>query len=365
MSRHDSKRWNMSEDPGSAVECVLQEALPDGKVRCNTCHRRCSIPEGGRGWCGTRTVRNGRLIALTYGRLSSLSLNPIEKKPLFHFYPGSHALTAGSWSCNFACPWCQNWDITKRCSGESRFMHPGQFVDECVRLGSQGTSISFNEPTLSLEWALEVFRDARRRYPRLYHTYVTNGYMSPAALGMLADAGLEGMNVDVKGDGEVYRRYCNADVAPVWETCRRAMDLGLHLEIATLVIPGVNDDEKQLRALAARLVNELGADVPWHVNAYCPAYKFTAPPTPRSTMELALGVGKRAGLHFVYVGNMAAFDMNTYCPKCGDLLIERSPARATCCRVVADGTCPRCGRRLPGRGWSAPRPGTGSIPLQA
>lgn len=345
-----------------AAECVLQEAMPDGRIRCGTCGRRCVIPEGGMGWCRTRTVRDGRLYALTYGRVSSLSPNPIEKKPLFHFYPGSHALTAGSWGCNFACPWCQNWHISKRLSGDGRSMNPQEFVDVCVRLGCQGTSISFNEPTLSLEWAIEVFRDARNRYPQLYHTFVTNGYMTSEALRMLADAGLEAVNVDVKGDIDAYSEYCQADTERVWETCFLAKELGLHVEIATLVIPGVNDRAEQLHAIASRFSGELGPDVPWHVNAYHPDYEFKAPPTARSTMERALSVGKETGLRYVYVGNMAGFDVNTYCLKCGYLLVERSLVRATPCRVAPDGTCPQCGERVPGKGWdwACGREATGS-----
>jgi pyruvate formate lyase activating enzyme len=347
----------MNQPAESATECALQEAGPDGTVRCRTCSRRCVIAEGGTGWCRTRTVRNARLYSLTCGRVSSLSANPIEKKPLFHFYPGSYALTAGSWGCNFACPWCQNWDISKRLSGDDRVVTPAEFVDHCVRLGCQGTSLSFNEPTLSLEWAIGVFRDARNRYPALYHTFVTNGYMTSAALRMLADAGLDAMNVDVKGGPAAYRRYCRADDEHVWATCVLARKLGLHIEIATLVIPGVNDTAVQLRAITSRVLSELGPDVPWHANAYHPACEFDAPPTPRSTMERALSAGKAAGLHFVYVGNMAGFDAHTYCPTCGRLLVERSLGRATRCRVAADGTCPGCGERLPGKGWAWGRGG--------
>jgi pyruvate formate lyase activating enzyme len=269
------------------VEALLQEPLGDGRVRCHTCHRQCVIGEGKTGWCRTRMVRGGRLYTLTYGRVSSLASNPIEKKPLYHFYPGSHALTAGSWSCNFTCPWCQNWHLSKSASGSDRFMTPAAFVEETLRCHCQGTSISFNEPTLSLEWSLEVFRTARNAKPPLYNTFVTNGYMTSDALKLLAEAGLDALNIDIKGDAATCQRYCQADVAQVWENCKLARQLGLHLEITTLVIPGVNDDDESLRGIASRIASELGRDVPWHVNAYCPAYRFNAPPTPTATMTRA------------------------------------------------------------------------------
>jgi len=177
---------------------LLQEAT-DGKVRCHVCERRCALIPGGLGWCRTRENRGGRLVTLTYGAVSSLSANPMEKKPFYHFHPGTFALTAGSWSCNFGCPWCQNWEISKvPPSGRGEYLSPERFVELTMRHGCQGTSISFNEPTLSLEWSLDVFRLARGR--GLYNTYVTNGYMTPEALSLLIDAGLDAMNVDVKGD---------------------------------------------------------------------------------------------------------------------------------------------------------------------
>jgi pyruvate formate lyase activating enzyme len=182
-------------------------------VRCLTCERRCELADGQVGWCRTRQNRGGRLYTLIYGAVSSLSCNPIEKKPLHHFYPGSVALTAGSWSCNLNCPWCQNYHISKAEPGGGRTVSPQEFVSTAIDLGCQGTSISFNEPTLSLEWSLEVFRLARAR--GLYNTFVTNGYMTADALDLLVEAGLDGMNVDVKGNSRAVRKYCGADVEVV------------------------------------------------------------------------------------------------------------------------------------------------------
>jgi pyruvate formate lyase activating enzyme len=328
-------------------EAMLQEA-DDARIRCLVCERRCRIVDGGLGWCRTRANRGGRLVTLIYGALSSVAVNPIEKKPFFHFYPGSLTLTAGSWSCNFGCPWCQNWPISK--SGhpaEGEFVSPEEFVISAERHGCRGTSISFNEPTLSLEWSLDVFRLARSR--GLYNTFVTNGYMTPEALTLLVEAGLDAMNVDIKGDAVAVRRYCKGiDVDRVWAACRVARQLGVHIEVTTLIIPTVNDSTATLRGIAERIVNELGSDVPWHTTAYFPAYRFDAPPTPISTLERAWQIGAQAGLDFVYTGNVEGHrGENTICPACRLTLVQRRGFDVLLNRVT-HGRCPRCDRGLPG-----------------
>ncbi len=329
---------------------LLQEAIGQRtRVRCLTCERRCEIAAGGFGWCKTRRCQDGVLVTLIYGAVSSLSANPIEKKPLFHFHPGTLALTSGSLSCNFDCPWCQNHGISKRAPDEGRvvYMSPEDFVRRAVDLGCQGTSISLNEPILSLEWSLEVFRLARES--GLYNTYVTNGYMTPEALQLLVEAGLDAMNVDIKGDAEVVRRYCGTDVEKVWRNCQLALQTGVWLEITTLVIPEVNDADSVLRKIAERITGDLGPDIPWHVSGYYPAYRFTAPPTPVRTLERAWRIGRTAGLRFVYLGNVLGHRLeNTHCPGCGALLVGRRGLGLTCYRLER-GRCPDCGRAIPGK----------------
>ncbi len=303
-------------------ESLLQDRVGN-KTRCNVCARRCVIPIGGQGWCRTRENRGGTLLTLIYGAASSQAANPIEKKPLFHFYPGSWCYTVGSWSCNFGCPWCQNWDISKAEPDDGQFISPQRMIEFTERSGCDGTSISFNEPTLSLEWSLEVFQLAKAR--GLYNTFVTNGYLTPEALDLLIDAGLDAMNVDIKGDTAGVRKYCKGiDVEQVWAVCRLARARGVHVEITTLVVPTVNDAPDVLHDIAARIVAELGPEVPWHVSGYYPAYRFTVPPTPIRTLERAWQIGREAGLEFVYVGNVPGhrYD-NTYCPRCSTLLVER------------------------------------------
>jgi pyruvate formate lyase activating enzyme len=324
---------------------LLQEPV-GSRVRCLTCERRCEIEPGGLGWCRTRRNDDGRLVTVLYGAVSSLSANPIEKKPLHHFHPGTVALTSGSWSCNFDCPWCQNCGISKEAPGQGRFMLPEEFVQRAVDLGCQGTSISLNEPTLSLEWSLDVFRLARER--GLYNTYVSNGYMTPDALDRLVDAGLDAMNIDVKGDARTVRRYCGIDVEKVWRNCRLAVQAGVWLEVTSLVIPGVNDRDEVLQGIADRIARELGRDVPWHVSGYHPAYRFRTPATPASTLERAWRMGQDAGLRFVYVGNVPGHRWeNTYCPDCESPLIVRWGLGLTRYRLE-QGCCPDCGLAVPG-----------------
>jgi pyruvate formate lyase activating enzyme len=288
------------------------------------------------------------VVTLTYGAVSSLSNNPIEKKPLYHFHPGTVALTAGSWSCNLDCPWCQNWTISKCLPPDSpaEYTSPEDFVQSALRHNSQGTSISFNEPTLSLEWAGRILESAR--VEGLYNTFVTNGYMTEQALGFLVQAGLDAANVDIKGDEEAVRRHCGIDVDLVWRNTRQLRNEGVWVEVTTLVIPTVNADEPSLRGIARRMVSELGAEVPWHVSAYYPAYRFTAPPTPVRVLEMAWQIGREEGLDHVYVGNVPGHHReHTWCPTCETLLIERAALSIRRNRLE-EGHCPECGKTIAG-----------------
>lgn len=324
-------------------EALLYDKLSGKKVKCNTCERRCVIPSGKLGFCKTRQNLGGELYTLIYGDMSSISANPIEKKPFYHFWPGSVALTIGTWSCNFTCPWCQNWHISKSPPNprSANYLGPEDFVARAVREGCQGTSISFNEPTLMLEYSLDVFKLARAR--GLYNTFVTNGYITLEALRMLSEAGLDAINIDVKGDAGAVRKYCGADVEAVWRNVREAKKLGMHVEVVNLVIPGVNDREEQLRELAKRHLHEAGKETPLHFTAYSPAYKFDAPPTPVAILERAHDIAMSEGLEFVYVGNVPGHPYeNTYCPSCGRLLVERYGLELVKADIQDD-RCPGCG----------------------
>ncbi|HEX76009.1 MAG TPA: AmmeMemoRadiSam system radical SAM enzyme [Dehalococcoidia bacterium] len=322
------------------------------KVECYTCERHCIIPEGGLGFCSTRKNLNGQLYTLEYGDISSVSVNPIEKKPFFHFHPGTKALTIGSWSCNFTCPWCQNCDISKspQSIGKGQYISPVMFIELVRKYHCQGTSVSFNEPTLLFEYSLDIFDLARKE--GYYNTYVTNGYMTTKALDMLTTHGLNAINIDIKGEAEAVRKFCAADVDIVWRNAAGSRERGIWVEVTTLVIPGINDTEAGLRSIARRIKGELGNDIPWHVSGYYPAYKFRnesyVPATPTSTLEKARDIGKAEGLKYVYAGNVPGHPYeNTFCPHCNRSLIQRHGFTITRYEITLDKRCPYCGEEIP------------------
>jgi len=288
-----------------------------------------------------------------YGEISSISANPIEKKPFFHFWPGSKALTVGTWSCNFTCPWCQNYRISKYPEniGSGKYLPPEKFLDLVRKYQCQGTSISFNEPTLLFEYSLDLFPMAKKE--GFYNTFVTNGYMSSEALKLLKDSGLDAMNVDLKGDAEAVKKYCGGDVEKIWQNIIEAKKLGIHIEITTLIIPRINDTEETLRTIATRIRREVDSDTPWHVTQYYPAYKaleigLYPERTPVKTVERAWQIGKNSGLNYVYVGNIPGNPLeNTYCPVCNELLIERSGFAITRYLITSDKRCPGCRKEIP------------------
>lgn len=329
-------------------EARFYEKTSGSETVCLACERRCRIKEGSRGFCGTRVNVGGELYTIVYGDISSVSANPIEKKPFFHFHPGSYALTVGTWSCNFSCPWCQNFDISKSQPDPRRaqYVSPKQLIDIALKSGCDGTSISFNEPTLLLEYSLDLFPLARQK--GLYNTFVSNGYMTLKALEALAEAGLDAIKFDIKGGEEVYEKYCGAvEASVVWRNAERARGLGLHVEMVNLVIPGVNDDEGRLRQLVETHLRTLGPDTPLHFTRYHPEYRFKAPPTPVKTLEKAREIARSLGVLFPYVGNVPGHKYeNTWCPECGELLIRRLGFILSM-RITSEGKCPKCGFKVP------------------
>jgi len=345
MRVNDEKILELS----SVRKAILAERLSEGRVRCGLCARRCVTHSGQRGFCGTRMNIGGELYTLVYGDLSSISANPIEKKPFFHFWPGSQALTVGTCGCNFACPWCQNWETSKYPPEplKASYVSPDQLVKTVGLEHCQGTSISFNEPTMLFEYSLDVFPIAKRS--GFYNTFVSNGYMTPEALKMLRDAGMDAIKFDLKGDKEAVRRYCAADVELVWRNIREARNLGMHVEIVNLVIPGVNDGDEALAGIAARCLAEAGPDVPLHFTRFYPAYKMTdRSPTPVSTLERARELARKQGIHYAYVGNVPGHRWeDTYCHNCGEVLIQRYGFDITKYRISEEKKCPTCNVEIP------------------
>ncbi|MFX1520986.1 MAG: AmmeMemoRadiSam system radical SAM enzyme [Promethearchaeota archaeon] len=335
--------------------------MSENKVRCGICERRCVIRNGELGFCKTRQNIDGSLYTLIFGDLSSISTNPIEKKPLFHFFPGSYALTVGSWSCNFTCPWCQNSSLskTKPNSRRSNYMSPEIFEKTMKANDCIGSSISFNEPTLLLEYSLDVFDTVKEAGP-YYNTYVTNMYMTEEALKLLIEHKCDAFAANMKGDAKVVKKHCGADVELVWRNLKLAKEMGAHVEVITLVIPTINDNEQILTEIAIRIRDELGKDTPWHCTRFHPAYKSRdlglKESTPIASLERAYEIGKNTGLRFVYLGNVPNHPYeNTYCPSCNKLLIKRfifdsqiffEAKKRIDDLIYFEKKCPHCGERI-------------------
>jgi pyruvate formate lyase activating enzyme len=335
-------------------EALLYEARPDGSARCGVCERRCRIPRGERGFCGSRLNVDGRLYALTYGDLTSVTNNPIEKKPLFHYWPGSTALSAGSRGCNLRCVCCQNHALSMAYADPDRvrYTSPEGFVALATKMGSGGLSFTFNEASCTLlEYVLDCFRLVGPR--RLYRNLNTNGYMTSEALCLLIEAGLDSLCFDIKGDEAFYRRFCSgADPEPVWRNSAEAKRRGLHVEMVNLVVPGGNDGRHCIEEVITRSRDELGRDTPLHFTRFYPAYRAREHGlnriTPVETLENVRSRALELGLNYVYIGNVQGHTgENTYCPKCGRLLVDRDGFKILGYTITGDGLCPECGTEVP------------------
>lgn len=331
-------------------EALLYDKLPENRVRCRLCAHRCTITDGHLGLCQVRENRGGTLYTLVYGRTISQAVDPIEKKPLYHFRPGSLSFSIATPGCNFRCEWCQNWEISQM----PREQHligghpatPEQIVDGARRARCRSIAYTYTEPTIFFEYSHDTARLARAA--GLANVYVTNGFMTPEMLEM-ARHWLDAANVDLKAfRDETYRRFIGARLQPVLDSLLKMKALGIWLEVTTLIIPGLNDDPEELRELAEFLHRELGPDTPWHISRFFPHYHMRqTPPTPVGTLHQAEEIGRAAGLRYIYLGNVAE-ETNTFCPGCGNLLIRRLGFSVAENNLLADGTCPDCGLTVPG-----------------
>lgn len=338
------------------MEALLYEKMPDKAVQCHLCGHQCVIKDGRRGICGVRENSGGILETLVYNKIIACHVDPIEKKPLFHFYPGSLAYSVGTVGCNFRCRFCQNADIAQ-IAVEGGGPIPGKRITpEDIVAGAKNENCksiayTYNEPTVFFELALETATLARRQ--DIKNVFVTNGYMSPEAIGMIAPV-LDAANVDLKAfSDDFYKKWCGARLAPVKETLIKMKASGIFLEVTTLVIPGLNDDPEELKALASFIANDLGPDTPWHVSRFYPTYRLTdRPPTPVATVLQARDIGLGAGLRHVYTGNIPGeIGEDTFCGKCGIRLIHRRGYVVGANRIE-DGKCPDCGVEISGMGLS-------------
>nr|WP_291318096.1 AmmeMemoRadiSam system radical SAM enzyme [Desulfuromonas sp.] len=337
----------------NAHKAMFWEPVEGDVVRCSLCRFRCLIADGHRGVCGVRENRKGVLYTLVYGRSIAENADPIEKKPLFHYYPGSRSFSVATVGCNFRCLHCQNYEISQwpreRKDIPGRELPPEQIVREAKAAGCRTIAYTYTEPTVFYEYAYDTAVLARQE--GIDNVFVTNGYTSPEALERIAPH-LGAANVDLKGFSDrFYREVAGATLEGVLDTLRVYRRLGIWLEVTTLVIPGHNDDEEQLAGIADFIAGELGPEVPWHVTAFYPTYKMLdSPRTPVATLRRARQIGLDAGLKYVYEGNVPGEGgENTFCPACKELVIERSGYRLGAVRIE-EGQCASCGETLDGVG---------------
>lgn len=331
---------------------VRQSPLFEGrndKIICNVCNRRCRIPEGGWGYCGTRFNYKGKLYVTTYGDLSAIESRPIEVKPFFHYWPGSSSLTFSTWSCNFDCPWCQNHHLSKSRPDPrtALYVDPKSLLEIAIKNGDQGLCVSFNEPTMLFEYCLDVFPMARKR--GLYCCFVSNGFMTSEALDMLVKAGLDGLKVDIKGDEEVYERYVGVKgESLVWSNVEKALKMSLHVEVVFLIVNGVNDSESCILHVIENHLKYAGPEVPIHFTRYFPAYKFRNPPTPIEVIDRAYQTAKKLGVLYPYVGNVPGHPgYHTYCSTCGKTVIKRFQWGVYEVKLTEDKKCMYCRNPIP------------------
>ena len=354
-SRKSKSKKQVAVDMSSdLIEAQLYDTLPDGGVRCNICQRRCKIEPEKLGYCYTRLNKQGKLYSLIYSKVSCSMISPIEKKPLFHFYPGSLWLSLGTLGCNFRCPGCQNWDIAhaRMDLGKYEVEHitPQESIDLAKRHNCKGISWTYNEPTIWFEYTLDSAKLAKEN--DLLTNYITNGFITPEALDLIGPY-LEAFRVDIKGfSDEFYKKMCNVDdFKGILEVTKRAKEKwGMWVEIITNVIPGYNDDEGQLKAIASWIKNDLGEFTPWHLTQFVPHLELShIPATPVSALEKAREIGLKEGLKYVYLGNVWGHPAeNTYCHNCQKLLIERKGFYILQ-NHIKDGKCPFCGTVIPGK----------------
>ncbi len=331
------------------AEARFYRKAEEQAVDCHLCAHRCHIAEDKRGFCRVRENDGGTLYSLVYGRLIARHMDPIEKKPLYHFLPGTRAYSIATPGCNFRCSFCQNWrisqtDVAQRFESLG-YAEPEQTVQAAVRGGAASIAYTYTEPTIFMEYALDCAELAQQEGVR--NVFVTNGYETPEAVEAMAGL-IDAANVDLKAfTDEFYRNYCKARLQPVLDSIRNMHEAGIHVEVTTLVVPGQNDSEEELRGIVEYLA-DVSPDIPWHISRFQPSYKETElPATPVATMERAGELAEEAGLRYVFLGNvLTAEGQNTRCPGCGKVLIRRSGfARPE--MAVEEPECPDCGEPLP------------------
>jgi len=316
----------------------------DDALQCLLCPRHCIIKPNQVGFCGVRRNVDGMLYSLNYGQLTSIAVDPIEKKPLYHFFPGEKILSVGSWGCNLKCDFCQNWEISKQRPKTVKRVMPQQLIQIALERESQGIAFTYNEPIVSFEFILDTSRAAAKE--GIYSVLVTNGVIDEEPMDLLSQS-VRAMNIDLKGwNDDFYRNEIGTDKRNVLRSIETAKKVGTHLELTTLIIPGKNDSTEEMIE-EAKWISEISKDIPLHINRYHPSYKSEIPPTPPESLTMLAEVAKEY-LRYVYVGNASLPGLSdTICPHCGNLLIERKGMRSSVVGIDEKGRCNKCQEEIP------------------
>ena len=334
--------------------------LPDNRVRCDLCPRHCVLEINKVGACRTRKNIDGKLYTLIYGSVSAMAVDPIEKKPLFNFYPGSLAFSISSVGCNLFCKFCQNWHLSQSSPGQIKTeeISPEKIVELAKRYKCESIAYTYNEPIIWWEYVFDVSKIAHKE--GIFNVLVTNGYITLEALEELLPH-IDAANVDVKAfKDSFYQELCGApSLKPVLEACEMMKEKGVHVEITNLIIPGYNDDADEIRSLCKWLVESLGPDTPLHFSRFYPYYKMTyVSPTQVSTIEKARKIALEEGVYYVYIGNVPGHDgENTYCPNCGKLLVRRFGFDVVEWNLAEGNKCKYCGEKIAIKGKFVKRGG--------
>lgn len=318
------------------------------KLKCMACIRGCILKPGAIGFCGNYQNIDGRLVNIGYGIISAHESRPIEIKPLFHFYPGSTSYTFSGWGCNFTCPWCQNFHLSrvKPRDADGTYIDPGDMVRYALISGDDGLCASFNEPVIHLEYLIDVFRISRRN--GLYNVMVTNGSYTRDALDLLIEAGLDAVSMDIKGCIDAYRRYQSiGSPIEILRNAGYALDRGIHVESVFLIVTDANDDPECIKWVIDQHIRYLGLDTPIHINRYHPAYRYHRVETSMETLIYAYNYARDRGVKYVYIGNIPDTRyMNTYCPSCGRVVIYRTHYSLYRHELTEKNSCRFCGERI-------------------
>ncbi len=333
-------------------EALLYEKLENNLVHCYLCAHHCRIADKKFGFCGVRQNQGGTLYTYTYGDVISAHIDPIEKKPLYHFLPGSSSFSIATVGCNFRCGFCQNWEISQQSFREGIGMQSGdelspeEIVEEAISNQCQSISYTYTEPTIFFEYALDTARLAKKQ--GLFNIFVTNGYMTAECLEMIRPY-LDAANVDLKFFRDnSYKKVCAATLQPVLDSIKLMHKLGIWVEVTTLVVPGENDSEEELSDIA-NFISSVDKNMPWHISRFHPDYKFNKhAATPEQTLKMAQGLGDKAGLNYIYIGNVYGWGNDTHCHNCKTLLIKRE-GFAILRYNIKEQKCIHCGVVIPGK----------------